>query len=288
MEHAQSKAVDALGHLPDLNFSDFISSASKISENTGILKSGFGNNTQNFYRDRIKEFKFDNLGAIVDIGAGYGRWSLFLAEVNDRVALVEPSADHLEIAKRLAAKCSLSNLEYHNTTAEKLPFEDNTFDGAWTCAVFYLVNRDKVLSELARVIKSGGRLMFGSLNGPGTKLLQVFQGIALGGIHHARAQKGLQGLRRQVSDPRPNNYITTATVDDIIGQHGFKIDRSVPFWDGTVETEIGRAYSHLFEDMPALADRIETDAKFREEIAPHAAQIAQSIDYNFWFAAIRE
>lgn len=92
---------------------------------------------------------------LLDVGCGLGATTAFLNGKGYRVTGVEPSALLLDEARR---RCP--GLDLLPGSAEALPFADATFDGVFMECVLSLVGeRAAALSEAARVLRPGGRLV---------------------------------------------------------------------------------------------------------------------------------
>ncbi len=100
---------------------------------------------------------------VLDIGSGIGGPARYLAATfGCRVTGVDLTPRFVEAASELTALCSLDALVgFVRADAAALPFEANTFDHA---ICFYvgmnLPDKAAVLSEAARVLKPGGRLIW--------------------------------------------------------------------------------------------------------------------------------
>jgi SAM-dependent methyltransferase len=100
--------------------------------------------------------------AVLDLGSGSGMDS-FLAAVavgnEGRVVGVDMTTAQLEKATRLAAKASLSNVEFRDAYIEKPPVEDGAFDCVISNGVINLSpDKPAVFAAAARVLRPGGRL----------------------------------------------------------------------------------------------------------------------------------
>jgi SAM-dependent methyltransferase len=98
-------------------------------------------------------------GRVLEIGVGTG---LSFAHYPPDVELVgvEPSAPMLRRARRRAAELGL-DVTLIQAPAEELPFESDTFDTAVSLAVLCTVgDPGRALTELRRVLRPGGRLVF--------------------------------------------------------------------------------------------------------------------------------
>ena len=113
---------------------------------------------------------------LIDVACGTGDiGKLFLDNTNknNRITCVDPNEGMINKGKQKLSK--YKNIEWVISSAEKLPFNDNTFD-------FYTIsfglrntkNLTKALSEAYRVLKPGGRylcLEFSKIQNPNLNLI---------------------------------------------------------------------------------------------------------------------
>ena len=96
-------------------------------------------------------------GTALEIGAGTGANLPYYGDAVERLVVAEPESP---MAQRLARKLD-GRGELINAPAEQLPFEDGTFDTVVTTLVLCTVgDQPKALSELRRVLKPDGKLLF--------------------------------------------------------------------------------------------------------------------------------
>jgi ubiquinone/menaquinone biosynthesis C-methylase UbiE len=110
-------------------------------------------------RDRRREVLAAAKGRTLDIGAGTGA-NLGLFPKDIELVMAEPDPHML---KRLRDKLaeSAADVEVVEAGAERLPFEDDSFDTAVFTLVLCTVPDPKAaLAEAARVLKPGGQLLF--------------------------------------------------------------------------------------------------------------------------------
>jgi ubiquinone/menaquinone biosynthesis C-methylase UbiE len=103
----------------------------------------------------------DVSGSVIELGAGTGvNLQHYPSSGINELALVEPEAP---MAQRLERRVAASSLPARvvRAPAEELPLPDDSFDVA-VCTLVLCTVRDqpRALSELRRVLKPGGRLMF--------------------------------------------------------------------------------------------------------------------------------
>ena len=100
----------------------------------------------------------DPAWVVGDLGCGTGSMSAAIAPFVGRVIAVDNSAAMLSAAKRRLSSCD--NVELRRGDLEQLPIADATLDAAMLTLVLpYLPAPLDVLRDVARVIKSGGRLL---------------------------------------------------------------------------------------------------------------------------------
>ncbi len=97
-------------------------------------------------------------GKFLDLAAGTGVYSIFLAEKypSSQFICMEPDPVSRKVAERISARNGV-NLTIIGGTANKIPYEDNTFDYIIIRkALQYFTPVDRCFSELHRVLKNGG------------------------------------------------------------------------------------------------------------------------------------
>jgi arsenite methyltransferase len=99
---------------------------------------------------------------VLDLGSGAGTDSLIAAQMvgeNGRVTGVDMTPEMLEKARTAAAAMGVTNVEFVEGDAERLPFDDQTFDVVISNGVIDLIpDKDAVFAEVYRVLRPGGRI----------------------------------------------------------------------------------------------------------------------------------
>ena len=98
--------------------------------------------------------------SLLELGCGPGFYSRRLAGIFGqlRVVGVDRSERQLRRARHLAATDSLSNCVFERGDARALPMPDASFDALVISRLFIVLpERDRVLAEMHRVLKPGGR-----------------------------------------------------------------------------------------------------------------------------------
>jgi SAM-dependent methyltransferase len=99
---------------------------------------------------------------VLDLGSGAGTDSLVAAQMvgeQGHVTGIDMTPPMLAKARVAAAELGATNVEFVESEAEQLPFPDESFDVVISNGVIDLIpDKDAVFSELARVLKPGGRI----------------------------------------------------------------------------------------------------------------------------------
>ncbi len=102
--------------------------------------------------------------SVLEIGCGSGGYAMHLAkDVGCRVIGLDVNAPGVRNANELATTCGLSERARFEQcdASSKLPFDDNAFDAVFANDVLcHIPGRLKVLCEMYRVLKPGGRMLF--------------------------------------------------------------------------------------------------------------------------------
>lgn len=111
-------------------------------------------------KELIKLSNFTPDMHIIDVGCGVGGSTRRLSfETGCRVTGIDLSEEYIDAAERLTQLLNMQErVKFHAASALELPFDDNTFDGAWSIQMNMNIE-DKLgwLTELYRVLKPGGR-----------------------------------------------------------------------------------------------------------------------------------
>ena len=99
---------------------------------------------------------------VLDVAGGSGEPGLRIAErvgPNGSVTCTDAVAEMVEAARREATRRALANVQFHQCTADSLPFPDNSFD-ATVCrlGIMFVPDPPAAVREMLRVTKPGGRV----------------------------------------------------------------------------------------------------------------------------------
>jgi ubiquinone/menaquinone biosynthesis C-methylase UbiE len=118
-------------------------------------------------RDRILALAEARPGdQAVDIGAGTGLLTLPLAQTVQRVWALDISPSMCEYLRTKASSAGLDNVEVAVASAASLPLVDGSADLVVSNYCFHHLadpDKERALSEVRRVLRPGGRLVFGDM-----------------------------------------------------------------------------------------------------------------------------
>jgi SAM-dependent methyltransferase len=118
-------------------------------------------------RTRLLELLGPQAGEqILEIGPGTGYYTVDVAAaiVPGRLAILDLQREMLDYTMRQAERRALRNVDPAQGDARALPYEDESFDGAFLVTTLgEIPDQDAALAELARVLKPGGRLVTGEI-----------------------------------------------------------------------------------------------------------------------------
>ncbi len=113
------------------------------------------------YFDRVAKWQDKN---VLDLGCGGGFMSEAIARRGANVTGIDPAQDAIAIAQSHAAHENLS-IRYLYGTGEQLPVSDRSMDYV-TCVdvLEHVENLDRVIAEVSRVLRPGGKFLFDTIN----------------------------------------------------------------------------------------------------------------------------
>ncbi len=100
---------------------------------------------------------------VLDVGCGLGGTARYLAQrYQCPVVGLDLTQEYISVGKKLTELVGLSDrVELRQGSALEIPYEDERFDVVWTEHVqMNIADKNRFYSEIARVLKTGGRLLF--------------------------------------------------------------------------------------------------------------------------------
>ncbi|MGH6898486.1 MAG: class I SAM-dependent methyltransferase [Geminicoccaceae bacterium] len=112
---------------------------------------------------------------VLDVGSGIGGASRYFAQAHGvRVTGIDLTPEYCRLAVRFARSTGLADrLDYREGSVLAMPFEDGTFDAAYTQHVaMNIADKPALYAEIARVLKPGAGLgIYDVLQGPGGEVV---------------------------------------------------------------------------------------------------------------------
>jgi len=115
---------------------------------------------------RINAVKFSGMKSgdkVLDVCCGTGDQAFHFAKAGAVAYGIDSGPGMIKLAEKNKKRLGLNNVSFQIADAQNLPFDDNFFD----CASISLAlhekergTRDRIISEMKRVVKKGGNLIF--------------------------------------------------------------------------------------------------------------------------------
>lgn len=98
---------------------------------------------------------------VLDLATGTGITAIAARERGAKVTGLDITPELLAVARNKASEAGFGDIDFMEGDAEALPFADATFDVVLsTCGHMFAPDQEKVATELSRVTKPGGRVIF--------------------------------------------------------------------------------------------------------------------------------
>lgn len=214
-------------------------------------------------RAMIQALQLPSASRGLDAGCGIGLQAFLLAEVigvEGRVTGVDIMPELTGYGEDLAAKAGLSNrVTFRAGDVSCLPFEDNTFDWAWSadCIGYPAGDLKPLLQELVRVVKPGGSVIL-----LGWSSQQLLPGYPL---LEARLNATCSGYIPFLKEKRPEtNFMRALSVFQNAGLQNVKAQTFVGEVQAPLSSGERTALTSLF-GMLWGAPQPETSAEDRAE-----------------------
>ncbi len=181
----------------------------------------------------LKELDIKRKDKVLDIGCGTGHFLKMLKEMKvEEITGIDNSKFALEFCKQKVPEANLLKLNIRKS----LPFQSNTFDKIAAINVLYLIpkqERKKILKELYRVLKNGGKIAVVNPK-KGGRDIKIFlediketikrDGFLKGGLRFLKSFKAFSLMlfpyKKKVS---PKKFFLPKEQEEILRSCGFKI-----------------------------------------------------------------
>ena len=142
---------------------------------------------------------------VLDVGCGTGTLAVEVQQhvgATGQVFGIDPGAQQIARARSKAARRGLPT-NFQVGVIEQLEFPDESFDAVLSTIMLHHLPADlkrRGLVEIARVLKSGGRLVIADFKGPHERRQPAPTGAGEAGIHALQALVGDAGFARVETD----------------------------------------------------------------------------------------
>ena len=125
-----------------------------------------------YYVSRIRSMGLVDFENVLDVGCGYGHWTMALSKTNKHVEGFDLHQGRVEIANAIITDTQAPNVKVTVGNGNQLEYSDSSFDLIFCYGVLMFLDQKSAISEFNRVLKPGGRIYI-CQNGPGW-WLQLF------------------------------------------------------------------------------------------------------------------
>ena len=123
----------------------------------GVYQSGVFDEVENYHLNVLGDISGLH---VLDYGCGTGGSSRRLREMGARVTGFDISMARLQEARLVLSASGAKSVDLTLCAAEHIPFADGTFDAVFGKQILHHLELDVAISEIARVLKPGGRAVF--------------------------------------------------------------------------------------------------------------------------------
>lgn len=120
-------------------------------------------------KQSLVELGFQKGMSFLDVGCGPGMMVNLVSDfdkTNENICGIDANSEFMERATKESKEKGNNQIKYYTGNIYNLPFADDSFDFVWSRFLFeYLQNPILALKELRRVVKKGGIVAVGDLDG---------------------------------------------------------------------------------------------------------------------------
>lgn len=187
---------------------------------------------------------------ILDLATGTGWTSRLVARRGATVIGADIATDLLDAARASAKNAGL-DIDYRVGDAERLPFDDGSFDAVVsTCGIMFASRPEKAAREVARVVRKGGRVALTTWLSDGN-LFKMFQ-----------VMKRYMPPPPTPAPPSPFEWGNPDRIRDLLG-HGFelKFERAVSYYREPSADAAWETFSTGYGPTRSLAATLDPDQR---------------------------
>ena len=112
------------------------------------------------YLNRIRAIGFVALGRVLDIGCGFGQWTLALACLNEHVVGLDISRERVRAARVIADALHMERIQFQAGSIEEVSIEESRFDGVFSYSALYCTDFRCSFRKIHHMLRRNGVFYF--------------------------------------------------------------------------------------------------------------------------------
>ncbi len=192
---------------------------------------------------------------LLDVGCGPGVDAITLADYAEKIVGVDFSPQAIKVAQELAKEYEKdSKISFLCCDAEKLPFEEETFDAVF-CMNFmhHLEKPEKALREMTRVLKKRGKLLVVEMNPRNIQMNIISRLLKHERLILRNSPQYLESLFSQAGFSKIEMSFHEYVCQPLVS---FRLRKKLPFSLIEKENSFGRFISKIYSYKNSLFKRI--------------------------------
>lgn len=109
------------------------------------------------YEKRLAQINFLEHDTVLDLGSGFGQWSISLSKFSKKVYSLELDEYGIKVQNEEIKKRNISNIYLLNADMTNIPLEDKSVDLIFAYSSIYFTDYKKAIQEMSRVLKPKGK-----------------------------------------------------------------------------------------------------------------------------------
>jgi len=196
-----------------------------------VVDAQIGRGTRSLVRERLSNEA--GLGSLAEFGCGTGFFTELLANKAQSVVATDLSPAMIALAKK---RINQANIVFQVEDCQSSSLPAIAFDTAFISLVIHFTDPKRTINEMNRILKSGGTLIIANLDP-----------AALTGLNRIRClvrilYHGITGYRLKPPKGFGRNVLTERQLCDLLGESGFRVQRSETIRDATRSSHIPVEY----------------------------------------------